>query len=257
MIETLKSVAIIAAEDTRVTQGLLKTFKIKTPLLSLQKFNETQRCKTLLKRLTAGESIAIVSDAGTPNICDPGAFCITYMRQYDIPIVPIPGPSSLTTLLSVSGILANQFYFGGFFPKTVSEYDAKRSQLVGLGCPVVFFETAKRLERTLEWLTRDYPESLIVIGKELTKQFETIIVGDIKRVKDQLTDIPLKGEFCLILQLENQQAESDREQAWFEEFKSHHLTVKQAIGMGEKLGIAKNKIKNFYYSAAKVSSKGD
>ena len=128
---------------------------------------------------------------------------------------------------------------------------------MGLGCPVVFFETAKRLERTLEWLTRDYPESLIVIGKELTKQFETIIVGDIKRVKDQLTDIPLKGEFCLILQLQSHQAECDNDQTWLEAFKSQQLTVKQAIGMGEKLGIAKNKIKNFYYSAAKVSTKGD
>tara|TARA_B100001113_G_C21043486_1_gene593435 strand:- start:157 stop:810 length:654 start_codon:yes stop_codon:yes gene_type:complete len=216
-----------------------------------------QRCKTLLKRLIAGDNIAIVSDAGTPNICDPGAYIITFMKQYDIPIVPIPGPSSVTTLLSVSGFLANQFYFGGFFPKTVTDYETKVIPLVDLGCLLVFFETAKRLGKTLDRIKIDYPDTMIVIGKELTKPFETIIEGNIKTVIEQLIEIPLKGEFCLILQLQNHQAECDNDQTWLETFKSQQLTVKQAIGMGEKLGIAKNKIKNFYYNVDKVGAKHD
>jgi 16S rRNA (cytidine1402-2'-O)-methyltransferase len=225
----------------------MKRFNIKTPLVSLQNYNEAKQVNTVLKQLKEGKNIALVSDAGTPNICDPGAYFIHQLRTHHISIVPIPGPSAVTALLSVSGIRSSTFYFGGFFPKTQTEYTKQLSQLESLNCPLVFFETAKRLTQTLTRLST-YPAARLVLGKELTKTFETIIEGSIETIQSQLKEIPLKGEFCLILMLNAAYHKDQKDQEWIQSFKDAQLTAKQGVLIGSQLGISKNDIKKALYN---------
>ena len=247
LVDTLNRIGIIAAEDTRVSQKLLSHLNVQKPLITLQQHNESKQAQKLLAHLTQGQHVALLSDAGTPNICDPGARLIHILRQHHIPIVPIPGPSAITTLLSVSGLLANGFYFGGFFPRTLTEVHATLKSLIPLQQPLVFFETAKRLQTTLDRLSA-YPEPHIVIGKELTKHFETILSGPLTNVQSQLNDVPIKGEFCFIITFQSSQHIHNTHDEWIHLFKDTKLTVKQSLSIGEKLGIPKNKIKQAFYN---------
>jgi 16S rRNA (cytidine1402-2'-O)-methyltransferase len=190
--------------------------------------------------------MALVSDAGTPNICDPGAYFISQLRNNNIPIVPIPGPSAITTVLSVSGILSNTFYFGGFFPKTETDCNKQITQLEPLNCPLVFFETAKRLVQTVTRLSI-YSEAHIVLGKELTKTFEAIIVGRVADIQSYLKEMTLKGEFCLIIMLNTHDYKKKQDQALLHCFKDAQLTVQQGVLIGTQLGMAKNEIKRALY----------
>jgi len=115
LVDTLKNVHLIAAEDTRTIQNLLHRYSIKNKVISLEKHNEARRLTTITAILDKGLDVALVSEAGTPNIADPGSYVISEIHALGYPVVPIPGPSAPTTLLSISGLLANQFYFAGFF----------------------------------------------------------------------------------------------------------------------------------------------
>ncbi len=191
--------ALIACEDTRVTKVLLDRYEIQAPLLSLQKFNEAERSDRLLKQLLSGDDIALISDAGTPNIADPGAYLIRYLRSEGVPIVPIPGPSSVTCLASVSGELMNQFHFAGFFPKKQAAQVSLLGTVSRLGCPVIFFETAKRLRASLVVLEQFDQVQTVVLAKELTKRFETLIRGSVAEVSEQLDSVTVKGEWCMMV----------------------------------------------------------
>jgi 16S rRNA (cytidine1402-2'-O)-methyltransferase len=192
--ETLARVDLIAAEDTRVTQKLCQAWKIEKPMISLQKYNEAQRVDKLLSVLKSGQEIALVSDAGTPNIADPGAYVISKLREAGIRISPVPGPSSVTAFLSVAGILANQFYFAGFFPKKESE-KKDRIEKATPDEPFVFFESGQRLKETLQWIHSHVGIQWIALGKELTKTYETLWVGDWETVHQALNQASLKGEW--------------------------------------------------------------
>ncbi len=199
LVETLSMVDLIAAEDTRKTVVLLQHLGLKKPMYSLQKFNEAERINFFKEQLLAGKNIALVSDAGTPNISDPGSYLISKLLDEGISIVPIPGPSSVTTLLSISGILANQFIFFGFCPKKKSQIEKQLKLLQESEYPGVYFESGKRIIKTLGILQELVPESQIFLAKELTKTFERYFRGNIKNVLDQITKVSLKGEWCFIL----------------------------------------------------------
>ena len=151
LIETLNSVALIAAEDTRVTQKLCHHFNIQSPLLRLDKFTEQQRVDTLLTKAKNGESIALVSDAGTPAISDPGARIVAAFLDHELTVVPIVGPSSISAILSVSGFSADKFSFVGYLPR---KHDALLRLLQTLPAqqPIVFLESPKRLVTSLKTL---------------------------------------------------------------------------------------------------------
>lgn len=240
---------MIAAEDTRVTGILLDHFNINTPMLSLQKYNESQRCQTILKRIQSGQHVALVCDAGTPNISDPGAHLIQFLRQNSISITPIPGPSSISALLSISGMLANTFFFGGFFPRTESTYQFNMPKWRALECPLVFFESAKRIKRSLGWLYCDYPALNVCIGKELTKPYEQVFVGPLHDIMSQ-TEWPfiLKGEFSMIINNLSDADHCSKHQDWLTHFTDLGLSLAQSIAIGIKLDIPKNMIKSHYYS---------
>ena len=240
---------MIAAEDTRITGILLEHFAIKTPMMSLQKYNESQRCQQILQRIQSGQDIALVCDAGTPNISDPGAYLIQFLRQNSISIIPIPGPTSIAALLSISGILANTFYFGGFFPRTESAYQLNMPTWRTLQCPLVFFESAKRIKRSLGWLYRDYPALQVCIGKELTKPYEQVFVGPLHEIMSQKEwAFTLKGEFSIIINDLNPTRDCGKTQEWLNQFTDLGLTLGQSLAIGKKLDIPKNMIKTHYYS---------
>ncbi len=248
LIRTLQEVDLIACEDTRKTKILLDRYDLTTAMVSIEKFSEGKKVKSLIDRLQKGESLALVSDAGTPAISDPGAHFVRQVRDAGIPVYGIPGPSSVTTVLSISGILANQFFFGGFFPKSETHALALLKKTSGLQVPVVFFESAKRFQKTLSLLASQPESWQVFAAKELTKRFETTFEGRAKDVLKKWTLGSHKGEWCLILTCQAKTSDLDL---------AHVLSVFQKAGLSKsqmvKLGTTLFHFKrNTIYDAAQL-----
>lgn len=174
-IEVLKQVDLIAAEDTRVTGHLLKHFGIGTPMVSLREHNERAMADKLVQRIKAGESIAQVSDAGTPAISDPGAVLVATAHAAGIAVVPVAGPSALATALSASGFTAPHSLFYGFLPPKSNQRREALEQLKQLPWISVFYEAPHRIADCLDDMQAVFgPEREAVLARELTKTFETI-----------------------------------------------------------------------------------
>jgi 16S rRNA (cytidine1402-2'-O)-methyltransferase len=200
-IRTLKEVSLIAAEDTRHTRKLLSRYEISTRLTSYHDHNKEKRTPGLLKKLKFGNSIALVTDAGTPSISDPGHYLVRAAIQDAIPVVPIPGPSALVAALSVSGLPTDSFVFVGFPPRK----PAKRKQtLRGLKeerRTLVFYESPKRLLGFMREMTQVMGDRSVVVARELTKIHEEIIRGSLTYVMETLRSRPsLKGEYTLLVE---------------------------------------------------------
>ena len=176
--EVLGGVDLVAAEDTRVTGQLLARLGIRRPLVSMHEHNERERVASLLARLEAGASVAVVSDAGTPLISDPGFPLVRECQRRGIRVSPVPGPSALASALSVSGLPTDRFRFEGFLPRTAAARRARLQTLAGEDCTLVFFESAHRIAACLadmaSVLGADRPA---VVARELTKRFETVIAA--------------------------------------------------------------------------------
>ena len=202
--ETLRNCDLIAAEDTRVTLKLLSLLGIKgKELISYHDKTEHKKALPLLERVEEEElSLVLVSDAGTPLISDPGYHLIHEAHKKGIKVSPVPGPSSLTSLVSCSGLPSSKLYFTGFLPKKDNLRKKEMRSWQNLEASIVFFETALRLTSTLEMIQEEYPDSKICLGKELTKLHETIFTASFKEVLDFVQNsLTLKGEFVLMLSL--------------------------------------------------------
>jgi 16S rRNA (cytidine1402-2'-O)-methyltransferase len=197
-LRILREVDLVAAEDTRRTSNLLRHYQIQTPLLSLHEHNERRRSAKLLELLSIGRSIALVSDAGTPGIADPGAHLVAEARAAGFPIVPIPGPSAVTTALSASGLSGGHAFLG--FPPVGST--ARRQWMEALaartGGTLVIFEAPHRIRRTLHDLATILGNQQILLGRELTKMHEEWLWGAPEAVADRLPTEP-KGEFVILI----------------------------------------------------------
>jgi 16S rRNA (cytidine1402-2'-O)-methyltransferase len=177
----LATVDIIAAEDTRNTRKLLSHLGINLKasgkeLVSYHDHNERQKAETLISRLVSErKTLAVVSDAGTPCIADPGFRIVQAARRYEVPVTPIPGPSSLTALVSASGLPSSRLLFIGFLPSKDKAIRAEMRTWAESGATIVFFESTRRLTKTLTVLSKFYSEATVVIGRELSKLFEEIV----------------------------------------------------------------------------------
>ncbi|MBU2979475.1 16S rRNA (cytidine(1402)-2'-O)-methyltransferase [Alteromonas sp. C1M14] len=201
-IETLKSVSWIAAEDTRHTQRLLQHFSINTRSLSLHEHNESKRTAMLCQRLKEGESIALVSDAGTPLISDPGFVLVRRCREEGINIVALPGPCAFVTALSASGLATDKFMFEGFLPPKTGARKQVLAPLKDREFTTVYYEAPRRIFDTVSDVCDTLGQDRrIVIGKELTKAFETYVDGTAADVLTWLAADPVrqKGEFVLMI----------------------------------------------------------
>lgn len=198
-IETLQTVDFILCEDTRVTQNLLYSYKINTKTISYHQYSNDKKEAEILSLLEDGKQIALVTDAGTPTISDPGGFLIEHIMRdmKHIKIVPVPGVSAVITALSISGFPADKFVFLGFPPlknkrKKYFEEVAKQMHTV------VLYESCHRIDKTLTNLTNVLEsETQVCVCRELTKKFETIYRGTISEIIEM--DIPEKGEFVIVV----------------------------------------------------------
>lgn len=202
-IATLREVDVIAAEDTRHSKPLLQHFAINTPLLSLHEHNEQQRSELLLQRLQAGESVALISDAGTPLISDPGYRLVSLVKFHGIRVVPIPGSCALITALSASGIASDKFSFEGFLPPKAG---ARRQQLEKLKNDehsLIFYESPRRLLTTLTDCVETFgAERRACLARELTKIHETIETRPLSELRDWVAedDNQQRGECVLLIE---------------------------------------------------------
>ena len=201
-IATLKAVDWIACEDTRHTQKLLQHFLISTRTLSLHDHNEEKRTQALCQKLLAGESVALVSDAGTPLISDPGFVLVRACRQQGIPVIGLPGPCAAITALSAAGLPTDRFLFEGFLPVKSAALRSALAQLKSRTYTTVFYESPRRIVTTLQALIEQLgAEHEIVLAKEISKTFETYRYGSAVSVLDWLTldDNHQRGEFVLMV----------------------------------------------------------
>lgn len=200
-VRVLRSVSLIAAEDTRHTGHLLQRFGITTPTTSLHEHNERGKAETVLARVQAGEDVAVVSDAGTPTVSDPGQRLVALAHEAGVTVEPIPGPSALTAALSASGLDSEAFVFLGFPPSKGSDrrawFERARSAR-GLVRTLVFYEAPHRIAQTLEELEQALGDVEVVLGRELTKAHEQISRGRISQVR---TGAPTRGEYTVVVNI--------------------------------------------------------
>ncbi len=202
-IDVLKAVALVAAEDTRHTRKLFAHHGIATPLLAVHEHNERALTGQLLARLAGGESLALVSDAGTPLISDPGFVLVRAARLAGVRVVPVPGPSALVTALSGSGLPTDRFLFEGFLPPRQAARRQRLQALCGQGVTLVFYESSHRIVDCLADMADCLgPARNAVIARELTKAYETIHAGMLAELLDWLRADPdqQKGEFVVLVQ---------------------------------------------------------
>jgi 16S rRNA (cytidine1402-2'-O)-methyltransferase len=214
-LRTLREVDLIAAEDTRRTSRLLARYEVRKPLVSLREHNEARESPRLLERLRAGESIALVSDAGTPGISDPGGRLVRAAREADLPVVPIPGPSAITAALSSSGVPADEFVFMGFPPSSGKAREEWLERLANEPRTVVFFESPHRIRRTLTDVA--VVKQPIYVHRELSKIHEHFVIWPMQRPSAQL---PATGEFTVVVPPQQRPAATPNENQVFELFSS-------------------------------------
>jgi 16S rRNA (cytidine1402-2'-O)-methyltransferase len=198
-LKILKHVDLIAAEDTRRTRRLLSRFDIHTPLVSYFEHNELKKLDKLLSHMKSGKEIALVSDAGTPGISDPGYRLIQQAIEREIPVIPVPGPSAVIAALSISGLATDSFYFAGFLPRKGGKRRKLLEKLGDLYGTSILYESPHRLMRTLEDLLEACGDRQIVVTRELTKAFEEAIRGTIREVINTLEGRRIKGEVTIVL----------------------------------------------------------
>ncbi len=198
-LRILKEVDLIAAEDTRHTGLLLRHFGIQTPLTSYFEGNELKKKEFILSKLRQGHSIALVSDAGTPGISDPGFRLIQTTIENQISTVPIPGPSALIAALSVSGLPTDAFLFKGFLPHKSKKRKALLKQLEEVRETLILYESPHRLSETLNDIFETLGDREMVLTRELTKVYEEVLRGKVSEIKNQIGQRKLKGEMTLVI----------------------------------------------------------
>ena len=256
-IEVLQSVDLIAAEDTRHSGFLLKHFAIKTPSISLHDHNEQQRSETLLTRLQQGESIALISDAGTPLISDPGYKLAALVREHGIPVIPIPGSCAVIAALSASGLPSDRFSFEGFLPPKQGARLQTLEKLVADTRTLIFYDSPRRLQATLIDMVNVFGEERrACLARELTKLHETINTKPLAELLDWVSNDAnqQRGECVLLVEGANEQQDaSDVEVNRVLTLLLKELSVKKAAAITSSLlGVSKN---NAYDLALKLQHK--
>ena len=239
-VSVLESCDIVLAEDSRVSGNMLSRLGIKKPIFSYHKFTEKKFLEQHIEELKRGKNIALISDAGTPAVSDPGKFLVRAALDENIPVVPIPGASAAISAFSCCGSLENSFVFAGFLPSKGAERVAECEKFLSFGLPVVFYEAPTRIKDLLEMIKEKC--SRIVVGRELTKQFEEIFVYTGGEVKE-------KGEFTVVAEpfkKEEKVAEIDEELVNL--IAKSGISAKNACEIAAKIwpDVKKNDLKKFF-----------
>ncbi|MEO7658903.1 MAG: 16S rRNA (cytidine(1402)-2'-O)-methyltransferase [Pyrinomonadaceae bacterium] len=199
-LETLRSVDLIACEDTRHTRNLLNHYRISNRTISYHEHNENERAEEFVEKLKSGESIAIVSDAGTPGICDPGHQIVRRAVESGIPVVPIPGAAAFVSALVVSGLSTESVFFGGFLPSKKGERRKRLERVRDTPATLIFYEAPHRLAKSLGDCREILGDRLAVVARELTKLHEEIARGHLSDLTKQFSESPVKGEIVIVIE---------------------------------------------------------
>lgn len=200
-IDTLKGVELVAAEDTRRTRKLLSSLDIRARLVSCHEFNEAKRVEIIEETINQGHDVALVTDAGTPGVSDPGARLIAALRERGVEIVPIPGPSAVACALSVCGMKADSYHFAGFLPNARQERKRALEKLATLEELLVFFESPHRIKATLKDMLEIFGDRRAFLAREMTKAHETYISGTLSHILEELSPHEkVKGEITLVVE---------------------------------------------------------
>lgn len=198
-VEAFRSAACIACEDTRRTIHLLQHHGLQVPLVSLTEHNEARRIPELLRRISEGETIVLVSDAGFPTVSDPGQRLVHAAIAAGLRVEVVPGPSAILTALAGSGLPTVPFYFGGFLPHKKGQRDNELEAAMQRECTSLYFESPYRLVDTLEMIARRSPQHPVVVARELTKMFEEFRRGSAQSVLEHYSVKAPKGEITLLI----------------------------------------------------------
>lgn len=230
----LGQVDLIACEDTRQTRKLLQHLGIDKRLVSYHEHNEARRTPWLLEQLLAGASVALVSDAGTPLISDPGLVLVRRATEQGITVVPVPGPSAVIAALSASGLAADTFYFAGYLPPKRTQRRQALERLKSLDCTLVFYEAPHRILEALADIAEILGDRPAAVARELTKIHEEFLRGTAATVRSELATRPaIKGEFTVIVGAETRREKPGSEpaaiRAAIEEFERQGMSRMEAI----------------------------
>ena len=253
-ISTLKSVDLIAAEDTRTSRVLLDYFGIETPLTSYHKFNEKEKSGELIEKLLDGMDIAVITDAGTPGISDPGEILAGKCIENGITVTPVPGACALVSALCVSGKNTGSFVFEGFIPREKKERDKVLQRIGSDTRTVVLYEAPHRIAKTLAYLKEALGNRRITVCRELTKKFEEIIYTDLESAAEKYKEEKPRGEFVIVIEgMDESEIRKEEARKWEGVPIEDHVAWYEARGQERKeamksaaadLGISKREVYN-------------
>ena len=238
-LAVLQKADIICAEDTRVTAQLLSAYGIQGKLVSVREHNEQQMADKIIAHLSDGLSVAQVSDAGTPAVCDPGAKLVARVREAGFKVVPVVGASAVMGALSVAGVTESDFYFNGFLPPKAGERQKLLAKWAEADFPIVMFETPHRIEASLADMAALFPDRRLTLAREITKTFETFLSGTVAEIQAALKNDSnqTRGEMVLVLHPAVKEKHSDLPEAAQNTMKilAAELPTKQAAELAAKI----------------------
>ncbi|WP_059177151.1 16S rRNA (cytidine(1402)-2'-O)-methyltransferase [Thermodesulfovibrio aggregans] len=210
-LETLKKVDFIACEDTEHSLKLLNHYGIKKPLISYWSEKEKVRAEEIIEKIHSGHSVALITDAGTPGISDPGAVVIGRAIEEEIELIPIPGPTALITALSISGLNTEEFTFIGFLPVKQSQRRKKLLELSSEKRTLVFYEAPHRIMQSLDDMLEVFGDRRVCVARELTKMFEEVLRGKLSEVIEKLENSKIAGEYVIVVEGASESVQSVEE----------------------------------------------
>lgn len=235
VVETLRMVDVIAAEDTRNSIKLLKYFDIHTPMTSYHEYNKVEKARQLVERLLAGQNIALITDAGTPAISDPGEVLVRMCQEQGVAVTSLPGPAACVTALTLSGLPTRRFCFEGFLPGDKKEKAAVLEELVGESRTIILYEAPHRLARTLEELYQTMGQRRITLCRELTKRFETVTPTTLKEALEHCREEEPRGEYVLVLEGKSWEQKRQEDIASWEKLSvEEHMEYYMGQGLDQK-----------------------
>ncbi len=235
VVETLNMVDVIAAEDTRNSIKLLNHFDIHTPMTSYHEYNKVEKAYQLIGQMQNGQNIALITDAGTPAISDPGEVLVKMCHEQGITVTSLPGPAACITALTLSGLSTRRFCFEGFLPADKKEKAAVLKELQNESRTMILYEAPHHLERTLEELYEALGERKITLCRELTKKFETVFPTTLEQALEYYKTEEPRGEYVLVL--EGKSLEEKRQEeisSWENMSIEEHMAYYENQGMDEK-----------------------
>jgi len=245
-VEILKQVDLIAAEDTRHSKTLLERYGINTKTCAYHEHNEEKVTQQLIQQIRDGESIALISDAGTPLINDPGYKIVVAAHDNNIQVVPIPGPSAIITALSASGLPTNKFIYEGYLPAKSEARKTRLNEIKNESRTLVFYEAPHRIIESVKIMQEIFgADRRVTIARELTKQFEQIVRDTLSVINEKLEseEIKIKGEFVVIVEGAKAVSIADEEVLRINQILSEKLAPKEAAGLTAKItGKKKNEV---------------